>query len=118
MKHFLRGLAGALPAVAVLCLAGPAFAGGGTMILGDPEAGRVLAEENCAGCHAIGAVGESPAKDAPPMRRFHENWPIETLGEALAEGMVVGHSKPQMPAFQFLPEDIDDLLAYIERLSN
>lgn len=97
---------------------GAVLAGGGAMVTGDPAEGRVIAEDNCAGCHAIGKTGDSPAKDAPPMRRFHENWPIETLGEALAEGMVVGHSDPQMPAFRFLPEDIDDLLAYIESLSD
>ena len=93
-----------------------ASAGGGAMITGDPAEGRAIAEQNCSGCHAIGMTGDSPAQDAPPMRRFHENWPIEALGEALAEGVVVGHSDPQMPAFRFDPDDIDDLLAYIESL--
>lgn len=105
-----------LAALLLCATAGPAMAGGGAMITGDPAAGRVIAEQNCSGCHAIGRSGDSPQTNAPPMRRFHENWPIEALGEALAEGMVVGHSDPQMPAFRFDPQDIDDLLAYIESL--
>ena len=111
-----RAIPGAL--AVWLLVSVPALAGGGAEITGDPAAGRAVAEQNCSGCHAIGPVGDSPAKDAPPMRRFHENWPVEALGEALAEGMVVGHSNPQMPAFRFDPQDIDDLLAYIASLEN
>lgn len=107
-------------AALLLCCspAAPALAGGGAMVAGDAASGRVIAEQNCSGCHAIGRSGDSPQASAPPMRRFHENWPVEALGEALAEGVVVGHSDPQMPAFRFDPEDIDDLLAYIASLEN
>jgi hypothetical protein len=39
---------------------------------------------------------------------------VEYLAEALAEGIVTGHGPVRMPAFVFEPEEIDDLLAYLE----
>ena len=36
------------------------------------------------------------------------------LAEALAEGIMTAH--PQMPVFTFTPEQIDDLLAYLDSL--
>ena len=99
-------------------LAAPALAGSpGPLEAGDPAAGRQVAEDNCSACHAIGPAGDSPIAHAPRFRELSERWPLESLHEALAEGMVVGHSEPQMPAFQFLPEDIDDLIAYIASIN-
>ena len=80
---------------------------------GDADAGRALAEAHCARCHAIGSADESPHPDAPPMRSFAEKWPVEYLEEALAEGIVVGHGAPEMPAFAFHPADIADLIAFL-----
>jgi mono/diheme cytochrome c family protein len=98
--------------------AAPALAGApGPAEMGDPAAGRQVAEDNCSACHAIGPAGDSPVAHAPRFRELEERWPLESLYEALAEGMVVGHSEPQMPAFRFLPEDIDDLIAYIDSLN-
>ena len=72
------------------------------------------AERHCARCHAIGPEGESSHEDAPAFRAFGQNWPIESLGEALAEGIVVGH--PDMPEFMFEPDEISHLLAYLATL--
>ena len=80
----------------------------------DIEAGRQMAERHCARCHAIGPEGESSHEDAPAFRTIGENWPIESLEEALAEGIVVGH--PDMPEFTFEPDEISDLLAYLATL--
>lgn len=77
------------------------------------ERGRAIAQ-NCARCHAIGANDESPHKDAPPFRTFHERWPLEHLEEALAEGIVVGHI--DMPEYMFEPDQISDFLAYLATL--
>ncbi|CCD98421.1 conserved hypothetical protein [Bradyrhizobium sp. STM 3809] len=41
-------------------------------------------------------------------------YPIETLGEALAEGIVTGH--PAMPQFELTPPEINDLLSYLKSL--
>jgi mono/diheme cytochrome c family protein len=39
---------------------------------------------------------------------------VETLGEALAEGIQTGH--PTMPEFQLDPDQIHDLLSYMKTL--
>ena len=78
------------------------------------QRGRAYAQTHCTRCHAIGRTGESPFKPAPPFRMLHLRYPIETLGEALAEGIVTGH--PAMPQFELAPEQIHDLLSYLKTL--
>ena len=51
---------------------------------------------------------------APPFRDLKLRYPIEDLAEALAEGIMTAH--PQMPVFTFSAEEVDDLLAYLDRL--
>jgi len=77
-------------------------------------AGRALAEKLCARCHATGPAGKSPHKEASPFRTFASKWPLESLEEPLAEGIIVGHHA--MPEFKFKPEQIADLLGYIASL--
>jgi mono/diheme cytochrome c family protein len=79
------------------------------------ERGQTIAEKQCARCHAIGPTGNSPMGLAPPFRDLSQRYPIETLAEALAEGIVTGH--PAMPVFTFHPREIDALLAYINSLT-
>lgn len=78
------------------------------------QAGKQLAEQHCARCHNIYNEGESPLPAAPNFTSFNEKWPLGYLEEALAEGIVTGHT--DMPEFQFEPEEIDSILAYIEAL--
>lgn len=80
----------------------------------DVAAGRAMAETHCARCHAIGRDGVSPLPISPPFRDLHKRYPVESLQEALAEGVVTGH--PDMPEFRFAPEDIDHLIAYLKSL--
>jgi mono/diheme cytochrome c family protein len=91
---------------------------GGPALAQDPRAqrGRVFAQTNCASCHAIGRVGESPLRPAPPFRTLHTRYPVEQLAEALAEGIVTGH--PSMPQFQLDVAQIGDLIAYLRTLEN
>lgn len=77
-------------------------------------AGKALAEKLCARCHAVSSTGNSPHKKAPPFRTFASKWPLESLEEPLAEGIVVGHHA--MPEFKFKPAQITDLLGYIATL--
>jgi mono/diheme cytochrome c family protein len=74
--------------------------------------GHALAEEKCARCHAVGAEGESTLPIAPPFRTLSERYPVEHLEEALAEGIVSGH--PAMPEFEFEPDEIAVLIAYLK----
>jgi cytochrome c len=78
------------------------------------QRGRTYARSHCAQCHAIDRTGQSPFQPAPPFRTLHQRYPIETLGEALAEGIVTGH--PAMPEFQLSPDEIHDLLSYLKTL--
>ena len=74
-----------------------------------------MPKTQCASCHAIGLTGASPMGLAPPFRDLSQRYPIDTLAEALAEGIVTGH--PAMPRFTFHPREIDALLTYIDSLT-
>jgi cytochrome c len=76
--------------------------------------GEALLAKSCARCHATGTAGASPHPDAPPFRTLSRKYPIEGLGEALAEGLSVGH--PDMPEFAFGPEDVGAILAYLKSI--
>ncbi len=80
----------------------------------DVARGQMIIELYCARCHATGATGESALKMAPPFRFLSQRYPIENLAEAFAEGIVTGH--PDMPEFQFLPDEIDSILGYLKSL--
>jgi cytochrome c len=76
--------------------------------------GETLARTNCARCHAVGRAGASPLWEAPPFRELHTRYPVEDLGEALAEGIRTGH--PSMPEFRFDPDQAEALIAYLKSL--
>lgn len=80
----------------------------------DEQRGKTFALNNCARCHSVDKVTPSPLKIAPPFRTLHNRYPIETIAEALAEGIQTGH--PTMPEFQLDPDQIHDLLAYMKTL--
>jgi len=76
--------------------------------------GHALVLRNCAMCHAVETVGDSPNPQAPPFRRLHERYAVEDLGDAIAEGIRVGH--PQMPEFRFGAHEIIDIIAYVKSI--
>jgi len=76
--------------------------------------GKRLALTYCARCHAIDKVSPSPLKIAPPFRTLHERYPVETLEESLAEGIMTGH--PTMPEFRFDGDQIGDFIAFLKTL--
>ena len=76
--------------------------------------GRMLVQNNCGMCHAIGPFGDSPNALAPRFRELHKRYPIEDLGEALAEGIIVGH--PGMPQFRFDADEVSDIIAYLQSI--
>ena len=78
------------------------------------QRGKAYALSHCGRCHAIDRVKNSPLKIAPPFRTLHLRYPIETLGEALAEGIYTGHA--EMPASELSPDQIHDLLSYLKTL--
>jgi cytochrome c len=78
------------------------------------QRGRTFALNNCARCHSIDKVTQSPLKIAPPFRTLHKRYPVEALAEAFAEGIQTGH--PTMPEFRLEPDQIHDLLSYLKTL--
>lgn len=78
------------------------------------QRGLVFVKTNCSMCHAIGLYDESPLPVAPPLRTLHELYPVESLEESLAEGIVTGH--PTMPQFQLDADQINNLIAYLKTL--
>ncbi|WP_084395674.1 c-type cytochrome [Henriciella aquimarina] len=76
--------------------------------------GKAIAEADCASCHAIDATSDSTHAEAPPFRTLSQHYPIESLQEALAEGIVVGHE--DMPEFAFDPEEIDAMIAFLKSI--
>ncbi len=79
------------------------------------KAGHAIAERFCARCHAIGPEGKSPHESAPPFGQIVAKGNVESLEEALGEGILVGH--PDMPQFQFNPGNVGALMAYLKSLS-
>jgi len=78
--------------------------------------GREIAQINCSSCHAVGRSGESPFPEAPPFRTLSRNYRVDSLAEALAEGISVGH--PAMPEFQFAPDDVNALVSYLQSIQD
>lgn len=80
----------------------------------DVKHGAELLQRDCARCHAVGKSGASPHKDAPAFRTLGKRYPIDSLEEALAEGIVSGH--PDMPEFEYDPGDVGDIIAYLKSI--
>jgi mono/diheme cytochrome c family protein len=97
-------------ALALLALvAGPVFADEAELKLGAD-----LLQKNCASCHAVGKTGASPNKDAPAFRTLGQRYPVESLEEALAEGILSGH--PDMPEFKFDADEVGAIIAYLQSI--
>ncbi len=81
-----------------------------------PEVQRGLAyvRTNCARCHSIDRISDSPLHIAPPFRDLHKRYPVEDVAESLAEGIRAGH--PTMPEFKLDPGQIGDVIAYLKTL--
>ncbi|WP_156405379.1 c-type cytochrome [Sphingomonas sp. Root710] len=76
--------------------------------------GHALAVKRCGACHATGKTGASPLAAAPPFRSLAYRYPVETLDEALAEGITAGH--PDMPSDPWEPADIKRFIAYLNSI--
>src|SRR5262249_6663033 len=70
-----------------------------------------LVRLNCARCHAIDKVSESPLPIAPPFRTLHLKYPVSDLQRPLAQGI-----HPVMPRFQLEASQVEDIMAYLKTL--
>jgi cytochrome c len=103
---------------AVLLLSGLFLAAQPAAAQDDPAIarGRAFVTVNCSSCHAIGRTDPSPLPIAPPLRDLHEKYPIESLEEPLADGIITGH--PTMPQFKLAANEIFDVITYLKSLEN
>jgi len=109
----------ALAVLLALTMAGPGRpqAGvGGAVAHGDLALGQAIAKRDCGGCHAVDRAGDSPLPQAPRLRELHRRYPVEQLGEALAEGIVVGHGP--MPEWVLESREIEALIVYLKSLES
>lgn len=98
-----------------ICLAVVAgFAPDAVIAEGSVERGHEMADRLCSRCHAISGDGPSPIAAAPLFATLGRRYPVVDLAEAFAEGIATGHGPIRMPEFVFEPEEIDDLIAYLE----
>ena len=75
------------------------------------QRGPTFVRVHCAQCHAID-VSDSPLAIAPPFRTLHLKFPLESLRRRLAEGIVADH--PTMPQFRLDPDQLADVMAYLQ----
>ena len=80
----------------------------------DLAQGQALLQKNCGECHAIGKTGESPSKQSPAFRTLGQRYPIDSLEEAPAEGIMSSH--PAMPEFSFDADDVGAIIAYLKSI--
>jgi cytochrome c len=113
LANFLdRVMAGIVPGVviaigalvaAVPCAAAP-----------NAQAGKAYALANCARCHSIDKFTPSSLAIAPPFRTLHERYAVESLEEALGEGITTGHAS--MPEFKLDPGQVGDFISFLKSL--
>jgi cytochrome c len=83
------------------------------------ERGRVLAEDRCAACHAVGPVGKSVQPHATPFRVLMRLYRVEETEEALEDTLerALKSDHPD-PRLQLSRAEIDDLIAYLGSLEH
>ena len=98
--------------VVALCLILPGAAAA-QMSPGE-QRGQTLVRANSSTCHATDKLSASPLKIAPPFRELHRRYPVESLQEALVEGIRTGHAN--MPEFRLDVGQASDVIAYLKSL--
>jgi mono/diheme cytochrome c family protein len=73
--------------------------------------GKAILQEKCGRCHAVEAAGDSPLKQAPPMREIYGRFNPRELQAELSEGKVSRHK--EMPQIAFADEDVYAILVYL-----
>jgi mono/diheme cytochrome c family protein len=80
----------------------------------DIAQGGTLLQKHCGSCHATARTDTSRDKDAPAFRTLGQRYPIDSLEEALAEGMLSGH--PDMPEFSFDADEVGAIIGYLKSI--
>ncbi|MGE0035267.1 MAG: cytochrome c [Xanthobacteraceae bacterium] len=78
------------------------------------QRGLTFVRLHCAQCHSVDPVSDSPLKIALPFRTLIQQFPLETLRRRLAEGITATH--PTMPQFRLEPDQLNDVMEYLQSL--
>jgi cytochrome c len=106
----MNALGLAVACAASVCVTSVASAQGNA----DIKRGETIVTRNCARCHATMRTGDSTHPEAPAFRTLGKRYPIESLEEALGEGIISGH--PDMPEFVFESADVGAISAYLKSI--
>ena len=106
----LTALRLALASAGSLCFLSAAL-GQGTEV----KRGETIVTRDCGPCHATMRTGESRHPDAPAFRTLSKRYPIESLEEALGEGLVTGHDTPE---FIFKRTEVGAIIAYLNSIQD
>jgi cytochrome c len=79
----------------------------------DAVAGLAYAQQNCSGCHAIGAHGHGPNSASRPFREIATRYTDVELSERLAD-LQTGHYR--MPPLAVSEAELKNLIAYLHTL--
>jgi mono/diheme cytochrome c family protein len=113
MANFMNGVkVGNVPGVVIVF--GALFTAIPSDAAPNVAAGKAFAQANCSHCHSIDKFTPSSLTIAPPFRFLHERYPVESLEEALGEGITTGH--PSMPEFKLDPGQVGDFIAFLKSL--
>jgi mono/diheme cytochrome c family protein len=97
----------------ILICAGLVTTGAFAQTPGNPNFGKVAAQQFCSDCHAIEAgSARSPDPKAPPFTVAANTKGMSAM--ALSVWLQTGH--PTMPNIRLQPDTLDDIVAYIMSL--
>lgn len=77
-------------------------------------AGYEILAKNCARCHAIETMGDSPVTTARPLRDVAKRYGPDYLDDVLAKAISTQHK--QLPQFTFEPDQIAAMTTYLATL--
>jgi mono/diheme cytochrome c family protein len=96
------------------CATAPPAARKAPILDASADRGRFLVLRSCAGCHAVGSLGESPNGSAPSFPAVRLRYNTLSLERRLAEISKNGHV--EMPPIYMSDAEIKDIVAYIETI--
>jgi cytochrome c len=76
--------------------------------------GKAFAQATVRNAIPLTKVTLSSLAIGPPFRTLHLRYPVESLEEALGEGIVTGH--PSMPEFRLDPGQVGDFIIFLKSL--
>jgi len=89
--------------------------GTGYALDADQQQAKALLVELCARCHAVGRVGRSPHREAPPFRTLGERKLYdEDFAKRLRDGLNTMH--PDMPTFHFNQRESEAVVSYLRAI--